>query len=390
MTRNHLRLCIGVLVLTPFVACESEKSANPLSPTVAGPIPGVNITPPKPLEPGNGWELKGDKQPVTLLLENASSNGVRPLSYVFEVAMDAAFGSKVFSKSGVAPGQAGRTSLQLTNSLTPGRTYYWRARAEDGANTGAFSNPVAFVLLQKVSIDRPVPLSPVRGETVGAVTELRFKNAPRSGPVGAISYSLEVSRNEGFTSVVWRGGTGERGGESSATTGGLPASATLFWRVRASDPENQGPWSSTASFVTAAPAPVPQPPSPEPPSSPPPGDGGSCASRDGNFIIACISNKYPSYLKAGVSSSKRTSNMEFLRDRIIEAGICGGLELGWNLKRGGPDISVDFITERRGGLTYGYDIARDYDNTRSRLQLAWQNDGPHSVQKAYSPRPSCN
>jgi len=388
MTRPLLRLFVGVFVLAPLVACESEKSANPLSPTVAGTIPGVNITPPKPLEPGNGWQLKGDKQPVTLLLENASSNGVRPLSYVFEVATDAAFGSKVFSKTGVAPGQGGRTSLQLSNALTTGRTYYWRARAEDGANTGAFSNPVAFVLLQRVAIDRPVPVSPVRGETVGVATALRFKNAPRSGPVGAISYSLEVSRNDGFTSVVWRGGTGERGGESSATTGGLPASATLFWRVRASDPENKGPWSSTASFVTSAAAPAPQPPSP-PPSPPPGGNGGSCASRDGDFIVACISNKYPSYLKAGVSSSKRRSNMEFLRNRIIEAGICGGLDLGWNLKRGGPEISVDFIAERRGGLTYGYDIARDYENTRTKLQLAWQNDGPHSVQKPYSPRPSC-
>ena len=29
--------------------------------------------------------------------------------------------------------------------------------------------------------------------------------------------------------------------------------------------------------------------------------------------------------------------MEFLRNRMIEAGICGGLDLGWNLKRGGPD-----------------------------------------------------
>jgi hypothetical protein len=388
MTRTLLRLCIGVFVLAPLVACESEKSANPLSPTVAGPIPGVNITPPKPLEPGSGWRLKGDKQPVTLLLENASSNGVRPLSYVFEVATDAAFGSKVFSKSGVAPGQGGRTSLQLSSNLTTGRTYYWRARAEDGANTGSFSNPVAFVLLQRVSIDRPVPVSPVRGETVGVVTELRFRNAPRSGPVGAISYTLEVSRNDGFTSVVWRGGTGERGGESSATTGGLPAAATLFWRVRASDPENQGPWSSTATFVTVAAAPAPQPPS----SPPPGGNGGSCASRasrDGDFIVTCISNKYPSYVKAGVSSSKRRSNMEFLRNRIIEAGICGGLDLGWNLKRGGPEISVDFITERRGGLTYGYDIARDYENTRTKLQLAWQNDGPNSVQKPYSPRPSC-
>ena len=35
--------------------------------------------------------------------------------------------------------------------------------------------------------------------------------------------------------------------------------------------------------------------------------------------------------------------MMFLRDRIIEAGKCGGLELGWNLKRGGPELSIDFM-----------------------------------------------
>ena len=64
MTRTHLRLCIGVLVLTPLVACESEKSANPLSPTVAGPIPGVNITPPK------GEKMKG-KARWALVARNA-------------------------------------------------------------------------------------------------------------------------------------------------------------------------------------------------------------------------------------------------------------------------------------------------------------------------------
>ncbi len=81
--------------------------------------------------------------------------------------------------------------------------------------------------------------------------------------------------------------------------------------------------------------------------------------------------------------------MKFLRNRIIEAGICGGLNLGWNLKRGGPDLSIDFIAEKRGS-TYGYDIARDYDNFRKELQLTWAEDGPGSHFKAYSPRPSCN
>ena len=32
--------------------------------------------------------------------------------------------------------------------------------------------------------------------------------------------------------------------------------------------------------------------------------------------------------------------MEFLRDRMIEHGKCKGLNLGLNLKRGGPTISV--------------------------------------------------
>jgi len=63
--------------------------------------------------------------------------------------------------------------------------------------------------------------------------------------------------------------------------------------------------------------------------------------------------------------------MSFLRDRIIEAGRCGGLDLAWNLKRGGPEISIDFIAERVNGQVIGHDIAFDYDNTSTPLQLYW-------------------
>ena len=93
MSRNFPRLALIFAATLTVTACESTKSANPLSPTVAGPIPGVNITQPKLLEPGSGWEVNADKQPLTLLIENASSNGVRPLSYLFEVANDPNFRS---------------------------------------------------------------------------------------------------------------------------------------------------------------------------------------------------------------------------------------------------------------------------------------------------------
>jgi len=49
----------------------------------------------------------------------------------------------------------------------------------------------------------------------------------------------------------------------------------------------------------------------------------------------------------------------------------GGLDLAWNLKRGGPEISIDFIAERVNGQVVGHDIAFDYDNTSTKLELYW-------------------
>ena len=109
---------VGALVASvALISCESSKSSNPLSPSVAGPIPGVNISAPKMLEPVPGQRIAVDRQPVTLLIENSSTNGVRPLSYAFEIATDAAFNSKVFTRDSIAPGEGGRTSLRLPDAL---------------------------------------------------------------------------------------------------------------------------------------------------------------------------------------------------------------------------------------------------------------------------------
>jgi hypothetical protein len=383
MSRNFPRLALILAATLWAAACESTKSANPLSPTVAGPIPGVNITQPKLLEPGSGWEVNADKQPLTLLIENASSNGVRPLSYLFEVATDPNFRSKVLSRGGVAPGSGGRTSLRLASKLPANKTYYWHARAQDGANTGAFSPTVSFKLMEPVVIERPVPISPVNGGQTDTTPVLRFRNAERSGPVGSISYRVEVSRNTQFTAIAWNGRTGEHGGsDTTITTGALAAGTTYFWRARASDSRHDGPWSSTTHFVTAA------PPDDGGGGGGGGGFGGSCASRDGDYIARCISAKYPRYLRAGVTLSKRKANMAFLRNRMIEAAICGGLDVGLNLKRGGPDISIDFVAERRGGTTIGHDIGIDYDNTSRPLRLTWSH-WPRGDYKRYLPRPTC-
>jgi hypothetical protein len=63
--------------------------------------------------------------------------------------------------------------------------------------------------------------------------------------------------------------------------------------------------------------------------------------------------------------------MEFLRDRIIEVGICGGLDLAWNLKRGVGPHSHDAVAWRVNGRVEVVDIASGYDDTSTTLRLQW-------------------
>ncbi len=99
-----------------LTACEASKSSNPLSPSVAGPIPGINITAPSTVDPQNGVKIAMDKQPVTLSVSNAGSNGPRPLNYLFEVATDANFNTKVFTRDGIAPGDQRKDHVDASRS----------------------------------------------------------------------------------------------------------------------------------------------------------------------------------------------------------------------------------------------------------------------------------
>lgn len=105
----------------------------------------------------------------------------------------------------------------------------------------------------------------------------------------------------------------------------------------------------------------------------------TCDAKDGKGIVACVAATYPSKLAADVSLKDRTEAMQFLRDRIIETGRCAGLDVGLNLKRGGPSISNDFIAWRNGDITEGVDIASGYDDTSIPLKLQW-----HRYSKAES------
>ena len=396
MTRLCTKLIAGSAAAVFLSACQVEKSASPLSPAIAGPIAGVVISTPNLLEPGQDWTMASRDQPLKLLFQNADTSGARPLKYSFEVASDAAFKNVVFARAGVEPGD-GVTRFQLPDKLAAG-TYWWRTRAEDGANTGPYSPVKSFKVLADVVLSPPLPSAPATGSRTSDLSPVfKVKAGNRSGVQSDLEYTLQVANNSSFTSIAatfvqletWPETTFDRNYT-------FLYGRTYYWRVRArhvSDSEMSN-WSSTVTFrtpdepVAAPPAPTPGGGGSSPDSNPAPGNPSTCSSSDGSDIADCIEARYPQYLAANVSLSTRKSNMEFLRNKMIEHGKCRGLDLGLNLKRGGPEISTDFIVWRRPGKPdMGVDIGSAYDDTKRRLGLSWHTYDPpnygHPYYKSY-------
>jgi hypothetical protein len=242
---------------------------------VAGPIPGVNITPPGIMKPATGTKIAVDQQPLVLTVLNAGTSGVRPLTYLFEVAADVSFANKLFTQEGIQPGATGQTSLRLPDALATGRTYFWHARAQDGANTGPFSSTAAFDVFTPTIIGAPGALGPVNNALVdSAHPRFSFANAASSGTVSPVVYTVEVADTDAFGNklAVWT--VAERAGGTTFLDSpqDLPPIKQLFWRVRAADQVTAGPWAATQVFQTPAPVILPPPLPPDVPIGPAPGD----------------------------------------------------------------------------------------------------------------------
>jgi hypothetical protein len=100
-----------------------------------------------------------------------------------------------------------------------------------------------------------------------------------------------------------------------------------------------------------------------------------CTAKDGKGITTCVEQRYPERLVANVTLDVRTANAEFLRNRVIETARCAGLDVGLNLKRGGPSISIDFVAWKNGTVLEGVDIIGSWDDLSRRLSLGWHRYG---------------
>src|SRR5262249_19953192 len=225
------------------------------------PIPGVEISAPKMLEPLAGQRIAVDRQPITLLIENSSSNGVRPLTYSFEIATDAAFNSRVFTRESIAPGEGGRTSLRLPDPLAAERTYFWRVRALDGANESAWASASRFDIFTPIVIEAPALVSPGINVTINTLRpRFTWNDVDGSGPVGAITYLVEIADSDAFTNKIAQWSVPEQPNQTSTDSPvELQYNRVYYWHVRAYDPTTLGPFSNNRAFATPAPAPTPDP-----------------------------------------------------------------------------------------------------------------------------------
>ena len=208
-----------------------------------------------------------------------------------------------------------------------------------------------------LKVTAPTPTAPANGVRIDSLrASLAINGATAhftSSP--AFSYRYEVLDPAGRVAYS---------GTTSGTRHDVPVDLSLDtryrWRARAEYQGAAGPWSQFVEFLTIDyRGIVPRP-------------------RDGRWptkgedVVEYIASVFPEYLEPTPTDDERVVHMEFLRDRIIEAGICGGIDLARNLKRGIGPHSIDAIAWRkRPDFVEVIDIASAYDDHDNHLNLHW-------------------
>lgn len=361
LKKSCVRWGVGLLASVVAAGCQVSKSSNPLSPAVAGPIAGVEISKPNLLEPGPGWQIQPRDQPLTLMFQSANTSGVRSLYYTIEIATDAAFSSVIFARTGVeAPGPGVVTTMQLPDALPTGLTYWWRARAEDGANVGEYSTPVSFTALAPVVLGAPTAVDP-SGTITTLTPAFRVAAGGKSGPHEGIVYYLQVANDPAFGSTAALFVADESGSATTIDRGySFLNNRTYYWRVQSRDTGDSGAtsaWSAVRTFTTQLPVSTPLPSGG---GLPPPADSAQCGPPFKTAplaILECHRSFYPQHMSAGQHVAFLKASARDLTRAAVSGGPFGVLR-----KEGGNNChgySCDIICAGQGGGQRQWDVLID-------------------------------
>lgn len=163
---STLYFCLVSLALALVTGCGDDGPSSPSStitaPTISSPTSGTIVDSPTP----------------TLTVGNAS--GATGLRYRFEVASDVGFQNVVDSADDIAEGSGGTTSWVVSQSLSDGQKFFWRARAAAGGSQGPYSVAAEFDVrggfIAATPVNSVLVFDPLTsGSTVGEVGGGEFR-----------------------------------------------------------------------------------------------------------------------------------------------------------------------------------------------------------------------
>jgi hypothetical protein len=233
MARGSWQLGAALCTVVLMAAC----STTPSSPSSTQ---ASSVAAPVLLSPSNAAQVRNLDQPVTLTVQNGIVTQSGTGTYTFEVATDTGFANKVQSKTGVAQGSNGRTSVRL-DALPAGTDYYWHVRVEGGGTVGVFSSAFKFTVGPAISLGAPTPVSPLTGAVTAGWPSFVVTNSSRQGPVGSVSYLFEISTSATFSAIMYSSTVTETATRTTfvpPATLGPPAQTSLYWRATATDQTN--------------------------------------------------------------------------------------------------------------------------------------------------------
>lgn len=342
--------CIAASVAA-LLGCSVEKSRNPLSPSIAGPIEGVSISAPKPVMLDAGL-IRVTDQPITLQFNAATSDSERPFWYEIEVSTSDRFDSLVHEARDVQPSGDATESYRIP-VLDAERQYFWRVRALDGANTGPYSEEAAFEVYTPVTVGRPELVSPV-GDTqvAGLSATLAVRNARVTGPARNVRYVFEWGTDASLSQGVGTATAPAGDANTSTTIRDLAYETRYYWRSRAladgREPDPiMGAWSQTASFMTP---PGPQEPVvPEPRVPPLPQTSEPCAGGNAPNMLQVVRQVADAYPESFRNSCQDQGGSWDFMDRLVGTLRQYSQCWGYNCKRGDcSQISHDVVNYHRG------------------------------------------
>ncbi len=206
---------------------------------------------PKPRSPKDGSTVSSLRPKFEVI--NAIDPEGQPVFLDIEVDAVQTFDSadKIAQKD-IPQSSSGITSWTPQRDLKENTTYFWRVRATDKKTTTVWVFGGEFFVNSKNDPpSAPVLKNPPDKMKLSQLPpKLEVFNA-KDPEKDSLTYHFQVSEHQDFASdIIEQKGIAEGKKVTSWKPQGLKDGKTYFWRVRASDQDADGPWSSIWSFST--------------------------------------------------------------------------------------------------------------------------------------------